>query len=226
MLSSNSGVLGFGSVVLTVTCMGDWYSALLFALYVIYLLLKRQLGSVLLPVHISAISAIVRAMCMDMVILINIFGEGVHTRKLGPQLRLTKIQQPEWKVKFFAQTGVRWSELLCLPYFDPTRFVVIDTMHNLFLSLINKHFQDILGIRLEKDLEQDAPVFDLAFSDRWTRAEQRRQKARILTHQIPWSASKSRFEHGDWSGFVVEKVVKPSSTCIRASLLRAPASWM
>ena len=46
----------------------------------------------------------------------------------------------------FAQTGVRWSELLRLPYFDPTRFVVIDVMHNLFLGLINKHFQDILGI--------------------------------------------------------------------------------
>ena len=61
----------------------------------------------------------------------------------------------------FAQTGVQWSELLHLPYFDPTRFVVIDAMHNLFLGLINKHFQDILGIRLEKDLEQDAPVFRL-----------------------------------------------------------------
>ncbi|KDR79752.1 hypothetical protein GALMADRAFT_62004 [Galerina marginata CBS 339.88] len=45
---------------------------------------------------------------------------------------------------FVAQTGVRWSELLRLPYFDPTHFVVIDTMHNLFLGLINKHFQDIL----------------------------------------------------------------------------------
>jgi len=52
----------------------------------------------------------------------------------------------------FAQTGVRWSELLRLPYFDPTRFVVVDVMHNLFLGLISKHFQDILGIRLEKIL--------------------------------------------------------------------------
>ena len=84
----------------------------------------------------------------------------------------------------FAQTGVRWSELLRLPYFDPTRFVVIDAMHNLFLGLINKHFQDILGIRLEKDLEQDAPVFDLAFSDRWTRLnnEDRKHVSRLIKY--------------------------------------------
>jgi hypothetical protein len=46
----------------------------------------------------------------------------------------------------FASSGVKWSELLLLPYFDPTRFVVIDAMHNLFLGFINEHFQNILGI--------------------------------------------------------------------------------
>jgi hypothetical protein len=61
----------------------------------------------------------------------------------------------------FAETGARWSELLRLPYFDPTRFIVIDAM---YLSLINRHFQDVLGIRLKKDLDLDDPVIDLAFS--------------------------------------------------------------
>jgi hypothetical protein len=41
--------------------------------------------------------------------------------------------------------SVKWSELLRLPYFDPTRFVVIDAMHNLFLGLINEHFQNIFA---------------------------------------------------------------------------------
>jgi len=84
----------------------------------------------------------------------------------------------------FAQTGVRWSELLRLPYFDPTRFVVIDAMHNLFLGLINKHFQDILGIRLEKDLDQDTPAIDLAFSDRWTQLnnKDRTQVSRLIKY--------------------------------------------
>lgn len=43
-------------------------------------------------------------------------------------------------------SGIRWSELLRLPYFDPSRFVVVDAMHNLFLGLIQEHF-DILGIQ-------------------------------------------------------------------------------
>jgi hypothetical protein len=34
-----------------------------------------------------------------------------------------------------ANTRVRWSELLRLPYFDPVRSVVIDPMHNLFLGI-------------------------------------------------------------------------------------------
>jgi hypothetical protein len=85
----------------------------------------------------------------------------------------------------FAQTGVRWSELLRLPYFDPTRFVVIDVMHNLFLGLINRHFQDILGIRLEnEDPDQDAPAIDLAFSDRWTQLgkEDRKHVSRLIKY--------------------------------------------
>src|SRR5687768_15963683 len=37
--------------------------------------------------------------------------------------------------RFIKQTGVRWSELLRLPYFDPVRFIVIDPMHCLFLGI-------------------------------------------------------------------------------------------
>ncbi len=33
------------------------------------------------------------------------------------------------------QTGVRWSELLRLQYFDPIRFIIIDPMHCLFLGI-------------------------------------------------------------------------------------------
>ena len=34
------------------------------------------------------------------------------------------------------QTGVRWSELLRLQYFDPIRFIIIDLMHCLFLGIV------------------------------------------------------------------------------------------
>src|SRR5438093_13124216 len=33
------------------------------------------------------------------------------------------------------RTLVRWSEILCLPYFNPIRFLVVDLMHNLFLGI-------------------------------------------------------------------------------------------
>ena len=33
------------------------------------------------------------------------------------------------------RTLVRWSEMLCLPYLDPIRFLVVDPMHNLFLGI-------------------------------------------------------------------------------------------
>ena len=36
---------------------------------------------------------------------------------------------------FVRQTGVRWSELLRLPYFDPIRFLTVDPMHCLFLGI-------------------------------------------------------------------------------------------
>ncbi|KAJ8455666.1 hypothetical protein ONZ45_g18882 [Pleurotus djamor] len=45
----------------------------------------------------------------------------------------------------FDQSGVRWTEFLRLPYFDPARFVVIEPMHNLFLGLVKEHFSHVLG---------------------------------------------------------------------------------
>ena len=37
--------------------------------------------------------------------------------------------------RFVKQTGVRWSELLRLPYFDPIQFLTVDPMHCLFLGI-------------------------------------------------------------------------------------------
>lgn len=42
--------------------------------------------------------------------------------------------------------SIRWSELLRLPYWDPTRFTVLDSMHNLFLGDLAHHIRRILGI--------------------------------------------------------------------------------
>ncbi|TFK80420.1 hypothetical protein K466DRAFT_452191, partial [Polyporus arcularius HHB13444] len=39
----------------------------------------------------------------------------------------------------FKEHGVRWSELLRLPYWDPIRFPVVDPMHNLLLGNLRHH---------------------------------------------------------------------------------------
>lgn len=54
----------------------------------------------------------------------------------------------------FDTSGCRWSALLDLPYFDPSRFVVVDPMHNLFLGLIKEHFHEILGFRQQNSKDE------------------------------------------------------------------------
>lgn len=54
--------------------------------------------------------------------------------------------------QIFKQSGIRWSSLWKLPYYDPSKMVIVDAMHNLFLGLVQFHMRDILGI--------DAPQSD------------------------------------------------------------------
>jgi hypothetical protein len=48
--------------------------------------------------------------------------------------------------RIFQDHGVRWSEMMRLPYWDPMRHVVVDGMHNLFLGLVQFHCRIVLGI--------------------------------------------------------------------------------
>ena len=41
--------------------------------------------------------------------------------------------------KFFKKYGVRWSVLLRLPYWDPPRFTIVDTMHTVLLGHLHRH---------------------------------------------------------------------------------------
>jgi hypothetical protein len=46
----------------------------------------------------------------------------------------------------YKQNGVRWSVMWKLSYFDPTRSVIVDGMHNIFEGLVQYHCREILGI--------------------------------------------------------------------------------
>ena len=52
----------------------------------------------------------------------------------------------ENREKVFAETGVRWSELTRLPYWDPFRHGIVDPMHNLFLGIAQRHCRYIWGM--------------------------------------------------------------------------------
>jgi hypothetical protein len=66
--------------------------------------------------------------------------------------------------RLFAQTGVRWSPFWKLDYYDPTTMVAVDTMHNLFLGLVQFHVREVLGIE-DAQAEKHRPVTDKEMND-------------------------------------------------------------
>ena len=53
----------------------------------------------------------------------------------------------------YQKHGIRWSELLRLPYWDPTIFQVVEAMHNLFLGKLQHHCHQILHMNADADEE-------------------------------------------------------------------------
>jgi hypothetical protein len=48
--------------------------------------------------------------------------------------------------KIFAKYGTRWSELWRLPYWDPSRQLVVDSMHCILEGMAHTHFREVLGL--------------------------------------------------------------------------------
>jgi hypothetical protein len=68
------------------------------------------------------------------------------------------------RLRLYRQTGIRWSELLRLPYWDPTNFVVLDCMHSLLLGVLRRHCRDVWGMDFQLDddefhIERDGKSF-------------------------------------------------------------------
>jgi len=60
--------------------------------------------------------------------------------------------------KLFDNHGVRWSELWHLPYWDPTRQLVVDSMHCLLEGLVGTHIRDILRLTSVAASEKDPVI--------------------------------------------------------------------
>jgi hypothetical protein len=50
------------------------------------------------------------------------------------------------RAKITSEHGLRYSEFLRLPYFDPIRHLCVDPMHAFFLRILSRHCQDIWGM--------------------------------------------------------------------------------
>ncbi len=83
---------------------------------------------------------------------ISTWPPGIKTREeyiaLAEQWRDASLAQ---RVKLFEKHGVRYSELLRLPYWDPVKFVVIDSMHALLLTNIKHHCRRLWGMDIKAD---------------------------------------------------------------------------
>jgi hypothetical protein len=56
---------------------------------------------------------------------------------------------PDARARLVKEHGVRWSQLLRLPYWDPTRFTLIDSMHAFYLRIFQHHIRKIWGMDIE-----------------------------------------------------------------------------
>ncbi|KAF8572534.1 hypothetical protein K439DRAFT_1252780, partial [Ramaria rubella] len=48
--------------------------------------------------------------------------------------------------EIYEREGIRWTPLLLLEYWDPTKLIIVDAMHAIFAGLIPTHFRKIYGV--------------------------------------------------------------------------------
>jgi len=70
--------------------------------------------------------------------------------------RWKRAQSQAEREKLFKKYGVRWSVLLDLPYWDPPRFTIIDSMHTVLLGHLHRHCSIIWGMNpIRSDASND-----------------------------------------------------------------------
>ena len=106
-----------------------------------------------------------------------------HTKTLGR----TDFESPDWmpkdvtalrkaaeewknastareQVNLFQRSGVRWSEMWQLPYWDPTRMLVVDLMHCLLEGLAQFQFREVLKLTSANANAKETPAQAFSFS--------------------------------------------------------------
>lgn len=84
---------------------------------------------------------------MDLTEILGLQESYISVHKATCQ-KLKKCKSANQASLLESQTGVRYSILMELPYFDPIRFTIVDPMHNFFLGTAKR----MMKIWIEKDL--------------------------------------------------------------------------
>ncbi|KAH7870084.1 uncharacterized protein C8R40DRAFT_997350, partial [Lentinula edodes] len=82
--------------------------------------------------------------------------------------------------KIYDKYGIRWSELLELPYWDPVLFTIIDDMHFAQLGLFETHLRDIWQIDHKSDYK--IPPFDTSDPPRMSKDDMGRRLLLWVSH--------------------------------------------
>ncbi|KAJ3911877.1 hypothetical protein F5877DRAFT_26462, partial [Lentinula edodes] len=119
----------------------------------------------------------------------------------------------------FEANGVRWSELWRLPYWDPTRMLVVDSMHAILEGLVHYHCRHVLRLDMEFAKTKENVEMNSAFSYDWPPYDHNYNK---LLGDLP---QKFRVEEEDESNIaqICELLQMPfeceNQTCLNAETL-------
>ena len=117
-------------------------------------------------------------------------------------------QTPSEQVKLFKKHGIRWSELLRLPYWDPTKHIVIDSMHGFYLRMFNRHIRDIWGMNVkfndgnglvgpdfdnlgEKNAKEGERILHFGSGDQLSGLQELVLRYLCHLHELPFNGSKA-----------------------------------
>ena len=124
------------------------------------------------------------------------------------------------RLEIFQNHGIRWSELLRLPYWDPTRFTMVDAMHNLYLGEFQHHCRDVLGINVNSEKGSSIPLHtpeqQLAFLRTAVSAIQRKSESALLTCRKGYLLALAQ----------INDVPLPGATFVKRDIAEALVAWV
>ncbi|KAJ3506586.1 hypothetical protein NLJ89_g6792 [Agrocybe chaxingu] len=111
--------------------------------------------------------------------------------------------------------GIRWSELLRLPYWDPTKHIAVDSMHGFYLRILHRHIRQVWNMDVEVEdgdgrplfsTENKAPELDFDYAEHILRHGSTDQLAGLPLASLRHLCSKANLNYGDHPKKLVQQL--------------------